>query len=159
MAELFRLWWCDAIFSGMYSHQTVNWARLWENRPKLNCIHCWHNPFDVTKESDLSLVLSLVKLMHLTCLNTILCIFHWHTEQKDILSITIFIYYFSLNGDVLRAWLIYSSQHGKPFFLKGNFISLQTYLRPLWYHFLLCDPCGIDICDFIIYVHVCALKQ
>jgi len=39
----------------------------------------------LTKESELSLVLSLVKLMH--CLNTILCIFHWHTEQKDILSI------------------------------------------------------------------------
>jgi len=43
----------------------------------------------LTKESALSLVLSLVKLMH--CLNTILCIFHWHTEQKDILSIKIFI--------------------------------------------------------------------
>jgi len=43
----------------------------------------------LTKESELSLVLFLVKLMH--CLNTILCIFHWHTEQKDILSIKIFI--------------------------------------------------------------------
>jgi len=43
----------------------------------------------LTKESELSMVLSLVKLMH--CLNTILCIFHWHTEQKDLLSIKIFI--------------------------------------------------------------------
>jgi len=43
----------------------------------------------LTKESELSLVLFLVKLMH--CLNTILCIFHWHTEQKYILSIKIFI--------------------------------------------------------------------
>jgi len=43
----------------------------------------------LTKESELSLVLFLVKLMH--CLNTILCIFHWHTEQKDMLSIKIFI--------------------------------------------------------------------
>ena len=43
----------------------------------------------LTKESELSLVLFLVKLMH--CLNTILCIFHWHTEQKDVLTIKIFI--------------------------------------------------------------------
>ena len=42
----------------------------------------------LTKESELSLVLSLAKLMH--CLNTILCIFHWHTEPKDIF-IKIFI--------------------------------------------------------------------
>ena len=59
-------------------------------------------------------------------MNTILCIFHWHTEQKDILSIKIFTTTFSLlKGDVLRAWLIYSLQHGKPFLLKGNFILLS----------------------------------
>ena len=59
----------------------------------------------LTEESDLSLVLSLVKLMH--CLNTILRIFHWHTVQKkDILSIKIFIYPVLLFNDFLRAWLI-----------------------------------------------------
>jgi len=47
----------------------------------------------LTKESDLSLVLSLVKLMH--CLNTIVCMYlslAYCTEQNDILSIKLFIY-------------------------------------------------------------------
>ena len=69
----------------------------------------------LTKGSDLSFVLSLVKLMH--CLNTILCrpIFHWHTEQNDTLSIKIFINLFFTTWQVI------------PF--KGKFYISLMYLR------------------------------
>jgi len=67
------------------------------------------------------------------CLNTILCIFHWHTEYRTktyrkYQNIHILLFHlraiFSEPGS--------SSQHGKPFLLKGNFI--YTCIFKLFYN-------------------------
>ena len=54
------------------------------------CIHCLQNLFDVINKGKwviLGLILSKINALF----KYNFCIFHWHTEQKDILSIKIFI--------------------------------------------------------------------
>ena len=74
----------------------------------------------LTKESELSLVLSLVKLM--LCLNTSLCIFHWHTEQKDMLSIKIFINLFFTTWQAIP----FKRKFYYPIVLKRKIITAHT---------------------------------
>jgi len=79
----------------------------------------WNYPL---KGNDLSLVLYLVKLMHFSLFEyNFVYLSLAHRTKRYLKLVSKYSYTtFSLEGDFLRAWLN-SSQHGKPFLLKGFF--------------------------------------
>ena len=119
---MFHHWYSSFTFSVQEIFSIISAKPGSENNALNSYVYIAYKTFLMllTMESELSLVLSLVKLMH--CLNTILCIFHWHTEQKDIFNIKIFINLF------FTTWQL----------LKGNFINFlfSAFRSFLWYYHL-----------------------
>ena len=92
------------------------WAWLWENRPQLICIHCLQNPYDEINKGKwfiLGLILSKINAFQLVWIQFCVSFIGIQNKKISLVSKYSYILTFSLEGDFLRAWLIFTTWQAK----------------------------------------------